>query len=449
MTIKNDVNSLLAQAQDPATTPKQLVSIWDSTTSSRVRKAIASNPNCDTSTLCMASRLYIKEVVENPSFELKTLFSEDPIVSDIYTAYTDPQGFWKDKVQRTKAKGPTHRAMLTSPSLDSWRIVEGAIQYLSSTDFARELKDPGVQSRVKRVVKSNINSFNISSLLSLLKNKVITIAEFSKALDHRRQGEFNLPYKSYCETFKTIRDRCNYVTLFKFVLASSNYSLKHLIKSLKDDNMRSYLSTDGCLVDLSNLYKDLLACEVAQNREHSSKGSGYYWSRPSFNDNKQSYYLSHLVWDLICVRNDLSLPNLNLDKLFSDIKMVGFHKDYGPYKCRLKFKELNLLTGRNDMCQKLLNLVDDLAFEFFMTSGVLWDEWYAKAGQQNLETMVMERMHRVNENTGGKYYKESLLTGYYPSVRISCQNGVLYDKDLYYDTKSTRKFYGSGLVSTS
>jgi hypothetical protein len=444
MSVKNDLTVLLTQATDPTSTPEQLVKVWNSTTSSRVRKAVASNPNCDTATLCMASRLYIREVVENPSFEIRNLFSEDPIVSDIYNAYTDPQAFWEKGIGRTKAKGPVYRAMLTSPNLKSWKVVEELVRVLSSAEFVRELRDVDVKARIRRIVKSSVDSFDISALVFFRSNSVITLPELSATLGSRRPGEFNLPRKAYCETFRIVRDNTDYPTLLKFVLASSNYSLRHLIKS---SDLKEYLYTDQCLTDLANLYKDVLVYEVAAQKQHYGKNSSWYWSKMSYNDSKQSHFLAKLIWEGITYRNDLSLAGLDLTRLFADLQMVGFDQDYGPYKCPIKFKELGLLTGRNDMCQKLLDLQDDLAFEFFMTCGVLWREWYAKDGPGNLESQVMDRMHRINESRAGLYYRYSSLSGYYPSVEISNQNGLSYKPEPYHDLKWATGPTGSGLVA--
>lgn len=446
MSVKNDLTSLLTQASDPTSTPEQLVAVWNSTTSSRVRKAVASNPNCDTATLCMASRLYIREVIENPSLELNTLFSEDPVVKDIYSAYTSPGEFWNNGLKRAKVKGPVYRALLVSPHLKSWKILENLVRWLSSAEFTRELKDQGVKSRVRSIAKSGINNFDISALVFFLNNGVLTVPEFCSTLDNRSRGEFHLPKKTYCEIFKTVRDKTDYQTLFKFVLASSNYSLKHLVKSFKDEEMRKYLVTDECLVDLSNLYKDLLVTEVYQSRENYHNNHTWYWTRVSFNDSNQSYYLSHLVWDIISSRNEMAMSSLDLERLYQDIKLAKFDTDYGPYNCRIKFKELSLLTGRNDMCQKLLDLEDDSGFEFFMTGGFLWDEWYAKGGPGNLETRVMDRMHRINETRNGRYYRHSKLNDYYPSVGIRNSNGTKHRSEVYHDAKSTEKLVGSGLI---
>lgn len=446
MSVKNDLTSLLTQASDPASTPEQLVAVWNSTTSSRVRKAVASNPNCDTATLCMASRLYIKEVIENPSLELNTLFSEDPVVKDIYSAYTNPSEFWDNCLRSAKVKGPVYRALLVSPHLKSWRIVEGLVKSLSSAEFSRELKDQDVRSRVRKIAKSSVDNFDIYALVFFLNNAVLTVPEFCSTLDNRSRGEFHLPRKTYCGIFKTVRDKTDYTTLFKFVLASSNYSLKHLVKSFKDEEMRKYLVTDECLVDLSNLYKDLLVVEIHQHREKYRENPTWYWAKVSFDDRKQSYYLSQLVWDIISSRNEMAMSSLDLVRLYQDIKLAKFDTDYGPYKCRIKFKELDLLTGRNDMCQKLLDLEDDSAFEFFMTGGFLWDEWYAKGGPGNLETRVMDRMHRINETRNGRYYRYSKLNDYYPSVGILNSNGTKHKSEVYHDARSTERLVGSGLV---
>ena len=77
MARSEQVDGLLSEAQNPNTSPERLREIWDTTKSTRVRKAVASSPNADTKTMSMAARLYIKEVIANPSFEVMNLFDED------------------------------------------------------------------------------------------------------------------------------------------------------------------------------------------------------------------------------------------------------------------------------------------------------------------------------------------------------------------------------------
>jgi hypothetical protein len=450
------VDTLLQIAQDHSSSPAKLREVWAETTSSRVRKAVASNPNCDTPVMCMAARLYIKEVLANPSFELNTLFSEDKLVADIYNAYTDPSGFYGSKSRgirggvAAKDRGVVCRALLVSPNLSSPKILEEIVSIMSSAEFVRELKDGEVRKRVEKLAKSGVDRFSVYTSAFLLNKKLLSMADFSRSLEKRSAAEFHLPAKAYCETFKKVYEDADYDSLYHFTLASSPYALKHLVKGAKGD-YRELFTSDNCLKDLAKLYKDVLAYEHARERRTRGGRYGYYALMTSYGDSDHSYHISDLIWDCIAYRNEMdgkSLCELDFARLFSDVQLVGFDKDYGPHKCRLKFKNLNTLTGRNDLCQKLLDLEGDDAFEFFMTCGFLWTDWYARGDTGNLESRVMERMHRINEARNGRYYTYSIISDY-PYITIVNRNGINYSHEQYHriDDTNTNPPRGTGLVA--
>jgi hypothetical protein len=449
------VDTLLRIAQDPCSSPAKLREVWGETTSSRVRKAVASNPNCDTPLMCMASRLYIKEVLANPSFELNTLFSEDKVVADIYSAYTDPSGFYGSKSRgirggvATKDRGVICRALLVSPNLNSPKILEELISIMSSAEFVRELKDEGVRKRVEKIASSGVNSLSVFTLTFLLNKKLLSMENFSRCLEKRSTAEFHLPAKAYCETFKMVYEDADYDSLYHFTFASSPFALKHLVKGARGD-YREFFTSDNCLKDLANLYKDVLATEYAREKAYCPTTRSYYTRLVHYGDSRHSYHLSDLIWDCISYRNDLegkNLCQLDFAKLFDDIQLIGFDKDYGPHECRLKFKKLKTLTSRNDLCQKLLDLESDEAFEFFMTCGFLWNEWYARGDQGNRESLVIERMHGINETRNGRYYNRSYLNDY-PYIQINNSNGTHYSHDSYTKLENNpHPPQGTGLVS--
>lgn len=81
------------------TTPQELYDLWLLNTHKlKLRKEIASHPNADQNILIEASRLYIKEVLNNPSLEFIELFSSEEDSSWIRIlrfAYTNPIEFLK------------------------------------------------------------------------------------------------------------------------------------------------------------------------------------------------------------------------------------------------------------------------------------------------------------------------------------------------------------------
>jgi hypothetical protein len=151
------VDDLYARACDPSATPVELRTLWDSTKSVRVRKAVASNPNCDSKTMKMAARLYIKEVIANPSFELLNLFNEDKTVKVLYEAYTDPQAMsraYNLMSMKSADRINVARALLVSPKLNSARILQEVCAVMNTVEFKRETKDPDVNTNVTGLLKS-------------------------------------------------------------------------------------------------------------------------------------------------------------------------------------------------------------------------------------------------------------------------------------------------------
>jgi hypothetical protein len=181
------VDDLYRIAIDPDATQEQLRDAWGATKSTRVRKAVASNPNCDSATMCMAARLYLKEVIANPSFELLNLFQEDKFVKRIYDAYTDPAEFYKGvqlpSIRNTSGnRVNTARALLVSPNLRSSKILQDICSTLSGAEFSREIKDVEVLDNVRNIVRRDLGYFGLPCLLFLVHHGVIDIQNLDKAL---------------------------------------------------------------------------------------------------------------------------------------------------------------------------------------------------------------------------------------------------------------------------
>jgi hypothetical protein len=453
MSQKQQVEDLLKLAESDDITSEELAKVWDSTTSPRVRKAVASNPNASTALMCAAARLYIKEVINNTSFTVKSLFASDPVVKDIYEAYTDPSQFMKGiggSLHRVKSynREVICRALVTSPKIDNVLILEQVLSMMKTSEFFRELKDPEVKQRVSTIVNGDMSKLSFSNRLTFLNKGVAKQSEFVNSVDRDyisgRGGCIVLSRKEMLNTFEMIRQKADYKTLFQFVSLCGSYSLKHLVKSL--DSMRV---TDDLLKNFADLYRDQVLSEI---KSDVSRGSRYNYHILQFGESKNSCFLSDLCWGSVMLRNGLGtgdFESVDLEAIFKDLKMIGFHTDYGPYKAKLQLKGLDLLTGKNEICRKLLALKSDEAFEFYMTCHVIWDNWYAKSAPGNLESQVVDRMHAINQSKGFKYYRWSRLDDY-PRIVISNSFGINYNSKLYFSVKDRDAIgypAGSGKIS--
>lgn len=445
------VDDLYERACDPSATPEDLRSVWESTKSVRVRKAVASNPNCDSKTMRMAARLYIKEVIANPSFELLNLFNEDRTVKVLYDAYTDPQASSKAYNLMSMKAGErvnVARALLVSPQLNSARILQEVCSVLNTVEFRREIKDQDVNKVVTRIAKRHVCEFKLPTLLFLFHNEIVDINDVIKSLEATDTGicaSTRGVYTNFLATqidkvVSTPTDTVARKALFQFVRVNRAASIRDYIKEVRKS---AGLRSDVHLNLYSELYREFLSLDTSDKRRRSEERNKIYGysSYEGFGENDHSHHLSDLVWTTISLRNEMdqkTLADVDLSELFKDIVSIGFDRDYGPYKCELKFPEMRFLTGRNLMCDKLLALSDDRAFEFYMTCGLLWREWYAKGDKNNPETRVVNRMSRINENrylSGERlWYRETELSDF-PSIRINSRNGLDY-KESDYDCRS-------------
>jgi len=458
------VEDLYRIAIDPCSSTEQLKGAWDSTKSTRVRKAVASNPNCDSATMCMAARLYIKEVIANPSFELLNLFDEDKFVKRVYDAYSDPQSFYTlrelSSIPNTKGdRINTARALLVSPNLRSVKILRDICTTLKGVEFSRELKDLEVLDNVKKVAAGNLGYFSLGTLSFLNDHGVISTDQISKALSQSPAPSQNCTPKGQYTKFVE-SNVGNYHLLFRYLYANRSNNIRDIVKSVRKD---PELASDAYLDAYAALYRDFLLHDVTRSRSRSSSyGKRYGWrNSSSLGSDDFSHHISDLVWTTIATRNVSSgdyFSDLDLSAIYRDIARVGFDRDFGPYKCEIRFGNISeTITGKNRVCEKLLELEDDKEFAFFVSSGIVWDEWYGKTEDNSLESRVVNRLHRINENL----FKSGLEPLYncshldsFPVIKVRQTNGLEYNEGLYLcseeDSKGNKRQFpiGSGLIDS-
>jgi len=441
-----NVAALLEEANDPLQTPERLRVIWHSTKSVRVRKAIASNPNSDSKTMAMAARLYIREVIGNPSFEILNLFAEDKIVKTLYDAYMEPSKIGSImSIRKAVDRTNVARAVMVSPRLSSYQNLHDICSVLSSVEFSRELKDPDVNKRVQGVAKRGIGFYQLPTLLFLHSNGVLSDTDLGRAFNRMDTAESRTTRGAYVSTVfeyvgKAANDPQYKQILLDFVRINKAHQVRDLIKTIKK---KPETLSDTNLSMFNWLFRELLRGDVeCKRRQYREARQRYgYGSYQSLGDGCHSYHLSDLIWVMVSLRNgcgEKSITDIDLVKMFDDIKRVGFDSDYGPYSCELKFAEMKFLTGRNNMCRKLIELKDDRAFLFYTTCGLMWPEWYAKGDISNPEYQVVQRLHRINEkrfaNGEPALYTYSNLDDF-PCVRVAQSHGLEYNKEDYYTNK--------------
>lgn len=440
----NDVEALYREAMQAETEPRRLREIWNDTKSVRVRKAVASNPNCDSTTMRMAARLYIKEVVSNASFEMLNLFQEDGEVKDLYDAYSNPQTFkYARSLDRVKHNRRFNiaRTLLVSPNLSNPVILSEICAHLDSANFKREMKDQEVRDNVVKVAKRSLNSLRLPTLLFLFHNEIIGISDLEKALEKTETAGFMSSKGAYTNfvvdrASEYLTTGCDYPVLYNFLRVHRSSNIRDLIKKVR---VTTELQTDAHLNLYARLYREFLSLEVTNKRKEREDRMDRYGYSPwvSFSDDDHSYHLSDLIWALISIRSGLpetKLEDLDFNSIYADIHSIGFHDDYGPYKCELKFPELKFLTGRNMMCEKLLALENDEAFEFFMTCGILWKDWFAGGHPDNPESRVVSRISRINEERFKSGKEPHFLMSHlnYPAhITISESNGLNHRSETY------------------
>lgn len=153
-------------ADSPSSSKEDLTKAWKSTKSTAIRKKIASNGNADTDILKMSARLYLKEVLQNPSFELIELFVEDPFIKSLKKAYQDPSNFVNTGDYhgfRYSDQRILWRACLLSPRITYKVLMEYLLRYLPPDAFRRELQDRDVFNRIKSIVGQEFDFTSVRS----------------------------------------------------------------------------------------------------------------------------------------------------------------------------------------------------------------------------------------------------------------------------------------------
>jgi hypothetical protein len=210
----------LTLALDESTPEETLYFLWTETKSVKVRKAIARNPNAGGKVLKEAARLYLEDVLENPSFSMLSLFSEDGWVKKIGEVYADPDEHISKRNVLHSGNGRTTIdrdlccwAALLSPKLTPFSL-NIALQHISGERLKRALTNPDLPAKIRKVYVDALKSpevwkFSLSSILSLHKRDIIDNDHLFEGLSNYGVGSVSCSKSDFSAFLKKLSD--NYV----------------------------------------------------------------------------------------------------------------------------------------------------------------------------------------------------------------------------------------------
>jgi len=275
------VKKQLKLACDEATPSSELTSIWCSSRSVKVRKAIASNPNASPDTLKEAARLYLEEVIENPGFAMLELFNDDPWILKVSKAYAQPWEFLIKHGGSIYSKVGSFDyfgwAILLSPQLEASSL-DRTILFMSAQAFRRAIKNPKVLNKIRGIYSEapRVNggwAFCLESLTILYREGVIGPEELIYGLKNYGTGSessrkalftkyIKKIYQLYCEG-KTSYDKELAVSILAHTF---NICRAHVISWTVND-----LSYSGPEKWSGELYSSVLSCLSRINKTIKSK----------------------------------------------------------------------------------------------------------------------------------------------------------------------------------
>lgn len=428
-----DLTALYKIATDPSSTQKQLKEVWKETKSVKVRKAVASNLNCDPDTLRMAARLYLKEVIENPSFEMLKLFDQDPFISKLFDAFEAPDSYANKNKSKfssySASKGSDEtllaRAMLLSPKLASHNTVRAIYNTLGITEIKRELKDEEVRKRLRKVVVPRNNTALLKNIeagvvLDLYNTEVITLDEFDKFLENCRAGSLNSgsggSVKRLIESQLNQLTADNYGLIFRLMVACGNYTVKNAMKSLMTKS-----GGDKFVSIVGMLYKDMTYYDLVRLRKENSKNARSYYTYYA-SSSCCSYQIHSAMWKFLQLKylgDSKSWKDVNITSFMRDLESLGLITPYSLYDPKLKIKNHDgeKFDVRLKIMEEILNISSDSQFVYVLGNLLKDTELYAKSLPGSVDYLIAERVNRISA--------EMLARGEQPLVRYTDISGGL------------------------
>lgn len=418
------VAKLLREVTGPGVSQARLREIWSETVSSRVRKAIAAHPGADPKTMSMAARLYLKEVLTNPSFEMLNLFSEEKFVQTLYSAYTEPESWGRDKLRKVQLSDRTlvARTLMLSPKLKSGPLLAEICRSLSLAEFKRELRDESVKTNLIAVVKSS-KQLDLGTQVFLYRAGLISLEILESSLAAGTSRTY-LTSGQFLRVLKEALESNLHLLAFLLIRSTSAYRLKDILKAAeKDESLRS----EGSLEFFNDLYRDFLVHDVCAGRSSFVESYNRYGWGVNYGgidkSGTHSREIAKVIWGLIRIRN----PD-NIKGVLTDMALIGFDSDPGLYQPGKIFKEKSA-----KLIQSLLGL-DDSMLEQVLKSGLAPSKFFACTVPGSDESRLVERLDQINQTrfTSGKtlLYKDVELSWPF-KVEIRTRRGSSTVKNAY------------------
>lgn len=397
-----DLSDLYRIACDPGSTQKQLRKVWGETKSSKVRKAVASNLNCDPETMRIAARLYIKEVIENPSFKLLKFFGEtDPFIEKLFDAYETPDAFAR-KTRLDRYRGESAllcRAMLLSPQTSSPSTLEKITSVLGVTELKRELKDGSLKARIRTLALSKMKSIASCTILDLYNCDVLTLAELEAHLDtcapYSLSAGSSVAIKRIVERLAS-ENPINYDFIFKLLVTSNHYTVRSSLKSIFTAS-----GGDKFIKMMSPLYRDMLYYDVCDIRRRNSVNTFQpRWYYPQqLSSSSSSGLISGAMWKFLAEKYKVAegdWKSLDFNAFVNDVRNAGLMSEYAPYSSKVKFKASSV-AKKQELLEAVVKIASDDDFTYFVSKFLSKMEIFARAVDGTAERAFVDRINRINQ----------------------------------------------------
>jgi hypothetical protein len=193
-----NVKEHILVAQDENASQEDLLLIWNTSRSVKVRKTVASNPNAGAKILRAAARLYLEEVLGNPGFAMLELFDDDEWIKKLSLAYSDPNKYIIESgglfySNRLHSNDHLCWAMLLSPKLSCWAM-NRIVECMSAAAFRRAIKNTKLKSKLNLLYETEATvatqawPFSLATLLTLSKESMITNEQLYVGLSNYGTG---------------------------------------------------------------------------------------------------------------------------------------------------------------------------------------------------------------------------------------------------------------------
>lgn len=424
-----DLSDLYRIASDPKSTPKALKEVWEETKSSKVRRAVASNLNCDKNTMKMAARLYLKDVLNNPSLEILKLFTDDEFIARMFEAYEKPDMFAKSKHVRGNSSDRELfiRTMLLSPQLSSKPALDAIFSGLNTTVIKRELKDEEVRSRVRKIAMggSGLAPHNSSIVLDLYSTGVIDLTEFENYLSSCSPGSIHEcgsgSIKRLMESQLEKLSAENYSLVFKLMVSCSTRSVRRSIASVLTKS-----SGEKFLPLVSLLYTDILCFDVLRLREVNKSNKTWYYQR-RLDSRTSSFHISKEIWkylDAKYVSKDKDKDEVEVDfnQLMAEIKNAGLMTEYAGFDpgIRVGFSDV---ASKVKLVSSLVEIESDEDFVFVLSNLLKKPCFFANTPEGSFDSQILKRIEKIDAErfAEGKplLVSYSDINGVHPVVHIN------------------------------